>query len=303
MDKPAVNLLSVFIAVYEHRSITLAAEALEMTQPGVSNSLKRLKAQLGGIELFVRDGRGITPTHSAIQLANDISPALIQINNALSNLNQFSPDTSRQFKVLTTETTLQLLQPLVEASKSMGRCSIQFVLSPNTETEVLDQLRLQQADLAIDVAMFGNPSYSAELLLEEDAVLICSKNHPRIKDAVTQAEFYLEKHITIRARRSDITLADFLTHDLLGPRKISAECDSLLSMMALISRSDCIGFTSSIIAKQYAEMFNLRTLTPPFSVRKIQHKMIWHNRNQNSPANQWLRSKLSQLVDTYTRTT
>lgn len=297
MDKPAVNLLSVFIAVYEHRSITLAADALEMTQPGVSNALKRLKAQLGGVELFVRDGRGITPTHSAIQLANEVSPALIQINNALSNLNQFSPDTSRLFKVLTTETTLQVLHPLVEASNTLGKCSIQFVLSPNTETEVLDQLRLQQADLAIDMGTFGNNSYSAELLLEEDAVLICSKNHPRIRDTMTQGEFYLEKHITIRARRSDITLADYLTQEILSPRRVSAECDSLLSMMALISRSDCIGFSSSILARQYAKMFDLRVIKPPFSVRKIQHKMIWHNRNQNSPANQWLRGKLSELVN------
>ncbi len=80
-----LNLLSVFLEVYRLSSITLAADALEMTQPGVSGALKRLQEQLGA-EMFVREGRGISPTHIAVQLAGEISPALNNVSNAISNI-------------------------------------------------------------------------------------------------------------------------------------------------------------------------------------------------------------------------
>ncbi|MDN3685335.1 LysR family transcriptional regulator [Vibrio sinaloensis] len=55
-----LNLFKVFLSVYQHRSITVAADVLGLTQPGVSGVLKRLQQQLG-VQLFIRSGRGIAP--------------------------------------------------------------------------------------------------------------------------------------------------------------------------------------------------------------------------------------------------
>lgn len=86
-----LNLLKVFATVYRHQSITLAAEEMGMTQPGVSGLLKRLKAQLGS-ELFIRSGRGIAPTRLAQELIRQIEPALVQINNALETWMDLIPN-------------------------------------------------------------------------------------------------------------------------------------------------------------------------------------------------------------------
>ena len=83
-----LNLLVVFLEVYRLRSITLASESLGLTQPGVSAALKRLQSQLGA-PLFVREGRGISPTHAAIKLANEIEPALTAVESALGNVADF----------------------------------------------------------------------------------------------------------------------------------------------------------------------------------------------------------------------
>ena len=53
-----LNLLRVFDAVHTHRNVSAAAEALGLSQPAVSNALKRLRAEFGD-ELFTRGPRGM----------------------------------------------------------------------------------------------------------------------------------------------------------------------------------------------------------------------------------------------------
>ena len=53
-----LNLLRVFDAVLQQRSVTAAAARLGLTQPAVSNALARLRA-LFGDALFVRTPAGV----------------------------------------------------------------------------------------------------------------------------------------------------------------------------------------------------------------------------------------------------
>ncbi|WP_076410486.1 LysR family transcriptional regulator [Shewanella sp. UCD-KL12] len=296
MDKKFdFNLLAIFLEVYQQRSITLAADALGLTQPGVSAALKRLQQTIG-VELFVREGRGISPTNAAIQLANQVSPAYNLVNSALSNLAGFDKQTPRQFLVYVDEPMMNLLQPLVEQDPDMGNCEIEFKMTPTNEDQLLHQLSLQKADLAIDIGQLPSLSYSNELFYREQISVVCRKGHPRIDGIIDKAQFYQEKHITIKVRRSDLSVLDFFTEEVISARKVSCECHSLIAMMALISESDCIGITSSIMAEKYAAKLNLQLIELPFKCKPILHNMMWHKRNEVNPAHVWLREKLNQLI-------
>ncbi|WP_066018309.1 LysR family transcriptional regulator [Endozoicomonas atrinae] len=286
-----LNLLSVFLEVYRLRSITLAADALEMTQPGVSGVLKRLQQQLGA-ELFVREGRGISPTHIAVQLASEISPALNDVSNAISNIKQFDPQQPRVFRVLCNEMALLHFHPRIEHDKTLGNVSIEFVIAPSNEDDMLQELSLQKADLALDITGQLSPSYKSHPVIQDEIVIVARKDHPRIHQTLTEQQYYQEKHVTMRIRRANIYAADYFTKTPLKPRKISAECDSLMSMLALVSSSDSIGSTSRSLASRYAPLFNLQVIEQPFETLPIEHVMIWHSRTDYSPAHQWLREKI-----------
>jgi len=75
-----LNLFTTFLAVYKHRSITLASEELDLTQPAVSSAIKRLEAVVGK-SLFVREGRGIAPTGAAVSLAHRIEDPINVISS------------------------------------------------------------------------------------------------------------------------------------------------------------------------------------------------------------------------------
>ncbi|MGF1695761.1 LysR family transcriptional regulator [Vibrio lamellibrachiae] len=289
------NLLVIFLEVYQQRSITLAADSLGLTQPGVSYALKRLQKTLG-VELFVREGRGISPTLSAIQLANQISPAYSTVNDAISNVSGFDKQTPRSFLVHVNESMMNLLLPLTLQDTDMGNCEIEFRLTPDSEDELLQQLNLQKADLAIDIGSLPSQSYNSEFFFQEEATLVCSKEHPRIQGTITRQQFYEEKHITSKLRRGDLTVLEYISDEVMSERKVSCECSSLVSLMGLVSESDCLGITSTSIANKYSEKLGLQCLTPPIKSKPVVHNMMWHKRNEFHPAHVWLRHKLTSLI-------
>lgn len=62
-----ITTSSYFVSVYEHKSITKAANTLHIAQPSVSLAIKEL-GEYYGVQLFDRIGRGITPTEAAKHL-------------------------------------------------------------------------------------------------------------------------------------------------------------------------------------------------------------------------------------------
>lgn len=286
-----LNLLKVFIAVYRHQSITLAAEEMGMTQPGVSGLLKRLQQQVGS-QLFVRSGRGIAPTHHAQELIRHVEPALIQISNALESLNGFSTEHPRKFVIYTSEPVMLMLLPKIEADMTLGNVTIELQPTHSNEERLLHGLNQHQADLAIEFADYSTSTFFSEPLFEDKICIIARKNHPRISTKVSKEQFYREKHITLKLRREDAYLADYFTEESLHERKVAAECTSLVSQMSMVSTSDCIATMTGSIATLFAEKFEIQVLPTPFTDIPIRYRLMAHKRERKSPSNMWLREKL-----------
>ena len=75
-----LNLLRVFDTVMAERNLTRAADRLAMTQPAVSNALRRLKEAVGET-LFTRAAFGVVPTARADALWPEVRTALAQLRH------------------------------------------------------------------------------------------------------------------------------------------------------------------------------------------------------------------------------
>lgn len=77
-----LNLLLAFDAIYAQRSITRAAEVMHLSQPAMSNALRRLRS-LSGDPLFIKSHLGVTPTMVAHRLADHVCSALDSLREGL----------------------------------------------------------------------------------------------------------------------------------------------------------------------------------------------------------------------------
>ncbi|MFM2327973.1 MAG: hypothetical protein RLZZ494_76, partial [Pseudomonadota bacterium] len=87
-----LNLLRVFDEVMAERSLTRAAHKLSITQPAVSNAMRRLRDVVGD-ELVVRSGQGVEPTPRALALWPTVRQALGHLQQALAP-GAFDPGTA-----------------------------------------------------------------------------------------------------------------------------------------------------------------------------------------------------------------
>ncbi|WP_047049642.1 LysR family transcriptional regulator [Vibrio mexicanus] len=295
LEKLDLNLLRVFSAVYHHQSITLAADEMGMTQPGVSGLLKRLQNQVG-CQLFIRSGRGIAPTRQAQELIRQIDPALVQINNALENLEGFSTDRPHKFVVYASEPVMMKLLPLMQADSTLGNVTIELHPTRSDEAQLMEDLNQRKADLAIEFSNHSSSSFFSEKLFEDEMCIIARKGHPRINGSISKAEYYKEMHITLKLRREQAYLADYFTTESLEERVVAAECSSLVWQMSMVSVSDSIACMTKSLADELADKLGIQVLRAPFSTVTIQHQLFVHNRDKKNPANVWLRNKLKSYL-------
>src|ERR1700722_1828184 len=94
-----LNLLRVFLAISDLRSLTAAGDRLGLTQPAVSHALRRLRT-LFDDPLFVRTPTGMAPTDAAAHPYPPLAQAFGIINVAVQQLTKFDPATAeRVFRV------------------------------------------------------------------------------------------------------------------------------------------------------------------------------------------------------------
>ncbi|WP_162674613.1 LysR family transcriptional regulator [Vibrio variabilis] len=283
-----LNLLTVFLEVYRLRSITLASEALDMSQPAVSNAMNRFREQIGE-ELFVREGRGISPTSTAHYLAIELEPMMKHIDRTIDNLNEFDVSSSRSFKVLLPEPLLYALHKPLESDPRLGNCQIEYDIIPPSRSELLKLLSLQKVDLAIDVTPVDNLSYKSELICEDPLTVICSENHPRVGDSISMTEYLGESHVALELKRQGLHALDYYTKEQFQ-RRIRMECSSTVAMIAMVSAGELLGVTSEMLYRQYAVPLKVRKVAVPFEISPIQYHMVYHKKMAKNPALQWLTS-------------
>jgi DNA-binding transcriptional LysR family regulator len=273
-----LNLLTTFQAVYKNKSITLAAEQLDLTQPAVSAALKRLEAVVGK-SLFVRDGRGIAPTGAAVSLANKIESPLGVLETVESQ--------DENLNVYCSESLLHLVS---------GIDKLQFCEAPLDESELFDDLISQKVDLIIDVLSSKKHSLVVEEIYFEEAVCLCRIGHPRIQDVMSYEDYYNEQHIALKIRRSDLSTIDFLSDEPINPRSIKIETSSISSMLMLASNSDYIASSTRSLAELLAPKLGLNIHAIPLNLNPIKYRMIYHRRYLNDANHKQVREHLKATL-------
>ncbi|CAH0991113.1 HTH-type transcriptional regulator LeuO [Sinobacterium norvegicum] len=291
-----LNLLRVFMTVCRTGSITLAAEELNLNQSSVSNAITRFKNVVGE-PLFLRAGRGVEPTSFAQNLFKELEQSMDTINQLLTT-GSFDPiQTRREFKVVASDFVIQqLLQPLQELLQPLS-VTVVFKEFQGGEQQTDDILSLEKADLVIDMKPKLDSGWHSQKLISESIVVIARHNHPRLKKGLSLQAYLSEQHVFYRLRESNTTVMEQVLNARFPKRNMLSEHSSCLSMFATVKKTDAVGLTLTSYAEEFAPLFDLQVLEPPFTTKPFEFYMIWHKKFTNNPAHQWLRESIVSVVD------
>ena len=130
-------------------NITLAAERVHATQPGLSKQLKQLEDELGFL-LFSRKGRSLDSiTPAGQQVLVHARRLLAEAGNIRAYAANVRGDAQGRLVVATTHTQARHVLPGAIAEVRRGYPQMSVHLQPSSEAEVLDLLARGEADVAV----------------------------------------------------------------------------------------------------------------------------------------------------------
>jgi DNA-binding transcriptional LysR family regulator len=291
----SLSALVVFEAIYQHKSLTRAAEVLDLSQPAISAALGKLRLRFGD-PLFVRSAYGMTPTPRADRLAVPVGQALRILRDGIAD-GQFVPATSRQrFKIITTDVgemafLPKIIRHLERIAPNLSLCT-EGIAFPGAS----DALERGKADLAIgfypDLERAG---YYQQRLFSNASCVVARQNHPHIKGSLTLDQYLQASHVVVRPLGRTPLLDDYLTNARIQ-RKIFLEIASWTSVPTIIAATDLLATVPASIAAVYAQLVSLQTIDPPFETPSFDIKQYWHERVNAEPAIQWLRQQIALVL-------
>src|ERR1700754_4833163 len=144
-----LNLLRVFFAIWDLRSLTAAGDRLGLTQPAISHALRRLRERFGD-PLFVRVANRMLPTDAAVRLHEPLDQAFELLNRTLQSGIVFDPAvTERTFRVAMSDIAEVFILPRLMNELSRISPFVRVHIVPLFPDSVMSSMRSGEIDLAI----------------------------------------------------------------------------------------------------------------------------------------------------------
>lgn len=296
-----LNLLVAFDALMTERHVSRAAERVGLSQPAMSNALRRLR-DIFQDELFLRSGRSMVPTGVAVELDQTIGPALGRIRTGLQTGLHFDPKTTKRsftlgFPDIASVGLLPQLSNLIRRE------------APEVNLEVIDigaeggiDLILSgRIDLAVGVSFSQHPEISQQFLGKFEYVVVIDKNNERSKKGqLTITDIAELPHVSF-APISDISEIDerLARHGLA--RRIAISVPHGLSVPRAVAGTDMIAFMDESVITVASDL-GLAVLPDPLDLPRRRVDTIWHRRQDNDPGHMWLRHQVGSQVPSHRNT-
>lgn len=299
-----LNLLRVFDEVMAERSLTKAAHNLALTQPAVSNAMRRLRETLGD-DLVRRSGQGLEPTPRANALWPAVREALRQLQETLIP-SPFDPATSSATFVLAMAdaTASELIPGLLNlVERDAPGVSLRVVpLSTRDPRRLLDAESAELAvghfpavlaDLTASAQSGGAVSFNYQRLYDGEYVCVMRKNHPLAKKPLTIERFCEARHMLVSFSGRPFGFVDEALASLQRKRRIVITVNQFFTAGRVVSQSDLLTVLPRHFVRVADVGHSLIVKDLPFEMPVVHVDALWHKRLQQSSAHQWLREAIA----------
>ena len=143
-----LELYRIFYVVAKHKHMTKASEELHISQPAISQAIKKLEDQLDGT-LFLRSNKGMELTEEGKMFFDYVKGALELINNAENEFTSFKDLSKGEIKIgcSTTLTKLVLLDALKKFHTDYPNINVD--ITNDLTGNLINDLKLGKLDFVI----------------------------------------------------------------------------------------------------------------------------------------------------------
>ena len=173
-----LDLYRIFYTAAKYGSVTKAAEELFISQPAVSQAIRKLEEQLGG-KLFDRRSRGLQLTETGgKQMYEIVKDALSMLKNAEIRFKEIKDSVTGTLRISAANSVIMhFLMRYIKKYHEMYP-NVKIILKDATTKETTEAIKANKAD----IGLVNLPVYDKDIILtgqtgEMDAIFVASEKY------------------------------------------------------------------------------------------------------------------------------
>lgn len=289
-----LNLLVAFSYLYQHRSVSVAAEQSYVSQSAMSHSLARLRT-LFEDALFERKGHQMEPTEYAHHIAPTVASILDRITHDLLDKKAFAPELYQgTCRIGLTDYAEFIFAPkiydAIRATAPDAKVSFFNVNQSNY------QQRSVQAKLDVVIGSIHDSSdaYQHQTIYTEQHV--CLFDPSKLSADMSQAEFAAAEHALVSPNgRQQTKIDDYLAQQGLT-RSVTVTAGHFLTIGRLLKGREMVAVVPKLMAQEVVFSDGLSSIAPPIPVGDFDINLVWPTIKNGDAKNQWLRRSIIEAV-------
>lgn len=295
-NKLDLNLLVALDVLLKERSVTRAAEVLNLSPSAVSNALAKLREYFED-ELLVQIGRKMELTPRAEGLQDAVRDLLLRIDSTIGAPAAFDPRGSdRMFRIFASDYTQMVLGPALMTLAAQQRATVRFEFAPQV-TQPHRYLERGEADLLIIPTGFMSPDHPREVLYEENFVCMVWRDGALARDELSFERYVAAEHVVMQpgSGRADAFEGWFLKRYGVT-RRVAVLTYSFVTLPALLVGTDRVATVHERLARRLVGTWPLEIRPPPMHFEPMEQAMQWHKFRSNDPGLTWLRGLIAEAA-------
>ena len=293
-------------ALLRERNVTQAANQLNLSQPAMSNGLRRLR-ELFDDPLLVRTSEGMTPTERALELEPIVREVLTSIDRAVQPRSEFDArNAHRVFRIMASDYAESTLFPSVLGKLRTQAPGLTLDIMTPSDVSFLDVER-GKVDMIINRFDTMPQSFHQIHLWNDTFTCVLSPENPVLKK-FTLENYLKANHVWVSKTGMGVGVGvnpddvqrlgwvDLALNKLGKKRQIRVFTRHYQAAMTLAEQNDLIVTlpTRAALLKRDNPRVVLRE--PPLAIPQLELKMAWSPLLQHNPANKWLRKLIADTA-------
>ena len=301
-----LNLLVYLDVLLRERNVTRAAESLGISQPAMSNGLRRLR-ELFSDPLLVRTSGGMRPTERAEKLQAKVRKVVASIEKVVQPDRQFDATTAnRVFRISVSDYSESTLLPHMLRRMRLEAPDVSLDILTPSDVSYQD---LEQGSVDLVINRFDElpQSFHQRSIWRDGFSCVFSRQNP-IRDSFNLATYLKAGHVWVSKTGMGIGVGiepganqslgwvDEALAKLGKERRIRVFTRHYEAALRLANLRDLIITLPSKAANLLRDDPNIIIVPPPFEIPKFELTMAWSPLLQHNPAHQWMRRLIADVA-------
>jgi len=307
ISKIDLNLLIYLDVLLREKNVTRAAGQLNITQPAMSNGLKRLRT-LFNDPILVRTSDGMVPTERARALAPAIRKILLELEEALQGEEEFNVlNSQRVFRLMASDYAASTLLP--KLLKRINKIAPNVTIDIMTPSDVnFHDVEAGKIDMAINRFDELPQSFHQKTIWRDSFSCLFSADNP-IVSKFNLNTYLSAKHVWVSKTGfgvgvgmdpKDVQKLGWVDEALarLGKqRNIKVFTRNYHVAMQLALEDELVATLPTRAALIHKNDANYTVLKPPFDIPDIELKMIWSPLLHHDASHIWFRQLVIEAAN------